>query len=226
MVESSAGRILGETVGCRRIGLGVTIDEERGLFSGSEASGQIHRGCSLSNSPLLVCNRDYSSQSFPRQRKSSKANGLLQAVSRETLLFRWKSDPTTAQCSMWNNLEWSTRSGDDLVPRGTITIRSYTLTLHIFHSNQARDHVSRGTSLMGMESARACRARVKMQAIFSISRRMTKVLWIQVEVPTFSPSLCLRGADATESWELGSAPASPNRGFSVSLGGHEPRSRG
>src|SRR5713226_2276962 len=58
MIESAPGGIFLETDGGRGVGLGIAIDQERGLIGGREASGQIHsRGC-FADAALLVGYRD------------------------------------------------------------------------------------------------------------------------------------------------------------------------
>jgi hypothetical protein len=66
--------------------LGIAVDKKRGLFSGSEAGGQIHGRRSLSNPTFLVCYRNDSGQMLPRERESNKRRLRMQDVSRGTAL--------------------------------------------------------------------------------------------------------------------------------------------
>src|SRR5258708_30988975 len=98
--------------------LGIAIDEERGLFSGSEAGGQIHGRRSLSNPTFLVCYRNDSGQMLPRERESNKRRLRMQDVSRGTTLLerdfvlgwqivscgtlRYAREQAGRTCSTWN----------------------------------------------------------------------------------------------------------------------------
>src|SRR5258708_7111005 len=84
MIEGSTCRILDKTDRGGGIGLGIAINKESRVFSGSEAGGQNHRPRSLFFTPLLVCNRNNSGQKLPRERKSSKELLGMQDVSRGT----------------------------------------------------------------------------------------------------------------------------------------------
>ena len=110
MVKSPPRRVFRKANRSCGVCLGITIDEECGLFSGGEAGGQIHRSCGLAYSTLLICDRNDSSQIFPRQRKSSKRSGRMQAVSRGTSFDHVTPD--------WvRNVPRETLAG--VVPRGT-----------------------------------------------------------------------------------------------------------
>jgi len=76
VIERPARGVFGEPDGCRGIGLRIAVDQERGLFSGSEARGQIHRGCGLANSTFLVSDRDDASQTGPPASENLAKTGV------------------------------------------------------------------------------------------------------------------------------------------------------
>ena len=86
VIEGSARRILCEADGGSGIGLGIAVNEESRLFSGTEAGGQVYCRRCLAYSTLLVRYRNDPSQTFPRERKSSKNILGMQDVSRGTSL--------------------------------------------------------------------------------------------------------------------------------------------
>src|SRR5207247_4007606 len=84
VVKGPSRGVLCEADGGSGVRLGITIDEESGLFGGGEAGGQVHRRSGLAYSTFLVCDGDDSSQISPRQRKSSKRRTRMQHASRRT----------------------------------------------------------------------------------------------------------------------------------------------
>ena len=72
MVEGAARWIFGKADRSGRIGLGVAIDEERGLACCGKAGRQIHGRSCFSYSAFLVGNRDDSGHGTPAIRESSK----------------------------------------------------------------------------------------------------------------------------------------------------------
>src|SRR6266567_448142 len=101
MIESSSRGILRETYGRSGIGLGIAVDEKRGLFGNSEAGSQVHGCGGLSDPALLICYGDNSSQIMFPERKSNKASRRMQDVSRGTFVRR-KISRKSANCSTWN----------------------------------------------------------------------------------------------------------------------------
>ena len=68
MVESTAGRILGEANGGSCVRLGITVDQQCRLFGGSEAGREVYSGSRFPNSAFLICHRDNSCQISPSSR--------------------------------------------------------------------------------------------------------------------------------------------------------------
>ena len=86
MVEGSARRVLGKADGGCGIGLGVAIDEESRVFSGSKARRQVYSRSGFSYSTLLICDRDDS-------RQESLASENLAKESAGCKMFRVGRDP-------------------------------------------------------------------------------------------------------------------------------------
>src|SRR5438046_4132709 len=102
VVKGPSRGVLCEADGGSGVRLGITIDEESGLFGGGEAGGQVHRSSCLAYSTFLVCDGDDSSQISPRQRKSSKPGTRMQDVYRGTSSESLQIRAEILECSMWH----------------------------------------------------------------------------------------------------------------------------
>jgi hypothetical protein len=102
MVQGTTGRVLGESDGSCSIGLGVTVDEKRGLVGGSQAGREIHSCGGLPYAAFLIRNSDDSCQISPKIRllgenlAKSKAASKMFHVEQSTGCGR-------IMCSTWND---------------------------------------------------------------------------------------------------------------------------
>ena len=65
VIYGATGGIFRKTDGSRGVGLRIAIDEEGGLFGGSEAGCKVNSRCGLAYTTLLVCNRNDPGQDDP-----------------------------------------------------------------------------------------------------------------------------------------------------------------
>src|SRR5437899_4124384 len=81
VVKGPSRGVLCEADGGSGVRLGITIDEESGLFGGGEAGGQVNRSGGLAYSTFLVFDDDDWLQIATRQSKSNKRRSRIHQFS-------------------------------------------------------------------------------------------------------------------------------------------------